>query len=52
MARDRVRMTRKFDVVVVGAGSAGAAVAARASENPNLSVALIEAGPDYAAGAF
>jgi choline dehydrogenase len=36
-----------YDVVIVGAGSAGCALAARASENPNLSVALIEAGPDY-----
>ena len=38
---------RKTDVIVVGAGSAGCAIAARASENPNLSVLLIEAGPDY-----
>jgi len=36
-----------IDVLVVGAGSAGCAVAARASENPNLSVLLLEAGPDY-----
>ena len=35
------------DIIVVGAGSAGCAIAARASENPNLSVLLIEAGPDY-----
>jgi choline dehydrogenase-like flavoprotein len=34
-----------FDYVVVGAGSAGAAVAARLSENPAARVALIEAGP-------
>ena len=38
---------QKFDVVVVGAGSAGCVIAARLSENPNLHVALIEAGPDY-----
>src|SRR5690606_17875486 len=37
-----------FDVVVLGAGSAGAVVAARASEDPNLSVLIVEAGPDYA----
>ena len=36
-----------IDVLVVGAGSSGCAVAARASENPNLQVTLVEAGPDY-----
>jgi choline dehydrogenase-like flavoprotein len=36
------------DVVVVGPGSAGCAIAARASEDPNRSVLLVEAGPDYA----
>lgn len=36
-----------YDVVVVGAGSSGAVIAARASEHPDLSVCLIEAGPDY-----
>ena len=36
-----------YDVLIVGAGSAGAAVAARVSENPNWRVALVEAGPDY-----
>lgn len=37
-----------YDLVICGAGSAGGVIAARATENPNLRVLLIEAGPDYA----
>lgn len=34
--------------VIIGAGSGGAALAARLTEDPNQEVILIEAGPDYA----
>jgi choline dehydrogenase len=35
----------RFDYVIVGAGSAGCVLAARLTENPEVSVALIETGP-------
>ncbi|MEO0323233.1 MAG: GMC family oxidoreductase N-terminal domain-containing protein [Myxococcota bacterium] len=43
-------MTDAFDTVVVGAGSAGAVIAARATEDGARRVCLLDAGPDYGAG--
>ena len=39
-------LSQKYDFVVIGGGTAGLAIAARLTENPNVTVGVLEAGQD------
>ena len=46
MARGQ-RVSERHDILVLGGGAAGCVLAGRLSENPDRSVCIVEAGPDY-----
>ena len=45
-----VPRNQSFDYIVIGGGTAGLAVATRLSEDPNVTVAIVEAGSFYEIG--
>ncbi|KAF2228568.1 GMC oxidoreductase [Viridothelium virens] len=48
MAPARIADDEVYDYIVAGGGTSGCVVAGRLAENPNVSVLIIEAGPDSA----